>query len=167
MGHFIIIFYLLCLMFPLYCQLRMLACGEREAMVMAPPPMHDSAVSPCFQGCLTFLHRHFPPQSPPSHPLDLSLCSHQQPCPRIFPQSLNSHFQPLHLPGDLGACQGYVWLWQGLYLGYHRSDVSLSVLIVSPLTQTIALIWGSDPLLQVPPPTEGRSSPTNTPFLPP
>ena len=47
----------------------MLACGEREALVMAPPPMHDSAVSPCFHGCLAFLHRHFPPQSPPSHPL--------------------------------------------------------------------------------------------------
>ena len=51
----------------------MLACGEKEAMVMAPPPMHDSAVSPCFHGCLAFLHRHFPPQSPPSHPLDPSL----------------------------------------------------------------------------------------------
>ena len=35
-------------------------------------PMHDSAVSPCFHGCLDFLHRHFP-RSPPSHPLDPSL----------------------------------------------------------------------------------------------
>ena len=59
----------------------MLADREREAMVMAPPPMHDSAVSPCFHGCLAFLHRHFPPQSPPSHPLNLSLCSQQQPSP--------------------------------------------------------------------------------------
>ena len=50
----------------------------RESMVMAPPPVHDSAVSPCFHGCLAFLHRHFPPQSPPLHPLDLSLCSQQQ-----------------------------------------------------------------------------------------
>ena len=31
-------------------QLQMLVCGEREVMVMAPPPMHDSAVSPCFHG---------------------------------------------------------------------------------------------------------------------
>ena len=53
----------------------------REAMVMAPPPMHDSAVLPYFHGCLAFLHRHFPPQSPPLHPLDLSLCGHQQSAP--------------------------------------------------------------------------------------
>ena len=50
-------------------------------MVMAPPPTRDSAVSPCFHGCLTFLHRHFPPQTPPSHPLNLSLRSQQQPSP--------------------------------------------------------------------------------------
>ena len=61
--------------------LRMLACGEREAMMVAPPFMCDSAVSPCFHGCLAFLHRHFPPQSAPSHPLDPSLHSQQQPSP--------------------------------------------------------------------------------------
>ena len=43
--------------------------------------MRDSAVSPYFRGCQAFLHRHFPPQSPPSHPLDLSLHSQQQPLP--------------------------------------------------------------------------------------
>ena len=56
-------------------------CRERESLVLGPPPTHDSAVSPCFHGCPAFLHRHFPPQSPPSHPLDLSLCSQQQPSP--------------------------------------------------------------------------------------
>ena len=35
-------------------------------MVMAPPTMRDSAALPCFHGCPAFLHRHFPPQSPPS-----------------------------------------------------------------------------------------------------
>ena len=50
-------------------------------MVMAPPATCDLAVLPCFRGCPAFLHRHFPPQSPPSHPLDLSLCSQQQPLP--------------------------------------------------------------------------------------
>ena len=59
----------------------MLADREREAMVMAPPPMHDSAVSPCFHGFLAFLHWHFPPQSPPSQPLNPSLCSQQLPLP--------------------------------------------------------------------------------------
>ena len=65
---------------PLYCLAASLRCGEREAMVMAPPPTHDSAVSPCFYGCLAFLHLHFLPQSPPSHPLNPCLRS-QQPMP--------------------------------------------------------------------------------------
>ena len=46
-------------------QRLMQAYGEREAMVMAPPPRRDSAGSPCFHGCLTFVHRHLPPQTPP------------------------------------------------------------------------------------------------------
>ena len=62
-------------------QLPVLVCGVREAMVMAPCCKRDSAVSPCFHGCPAFLHRHCPPQSPPSHPLDLYLCSQQQPSP--------------------------------------------------------------------------------------
>ena len=41
----------------------------------------DSAVSAGSHGCLAFLHRHFPPQSPPSHPLHPSLCSQQQRSP--------------------------------------------------------------------------------------
>ena len=53
-----------------------------------------------------------------------------------------------------------------IHIGGHRSAVSLSALNVSPLTQTIALMWGSDPGFSSPP-VEGRSSPTNTPvFLP-
>ena len=59
----------------------MLVSAGREAMVKAPPPTRDSAVPPCFHGCPAFLHRHFPPQSPPSPPLDLSLHSQQQPSP--------------------------------------------------------------------------------------
>ena len=50
-------------------------------MVMAPPPTRESSVLPCFHGCLAFLHRHFPPQSPPLPPLDPSLHSQQQPSP--------------------------------------------------------------------------------------
>ena len=41
------------------------SCGcwhvGRVAMVVAPPPTHDSAVSPCSHGCLASFHRHFPP----------------------------------------------------------------------------------------------------------
>ena len=50
-------------------------------MVMVPPPMRDSVVPLCFHGCPAFLHMHFPPQSPPSHPLDPSLHNQQQPLP--------------------------------------------------------------------------------------
>ena len=56
-------------------------CGERGGMVIAPPPMHDLAVSLFFHGCLAFLHWHFPSQFPPSPPLSQSLCSKQQPLP--------------------------------------------------------------------------------------
>ena len=69
---------------PPYCSAADAGSGAREAMVMAPPSMSDSAVLSCFHGCLDFLHRHFPPQSPPSHPLDLSLCHQQQPLPWDF-----------------------------------------------------------------------------------
>ena len=44
-----------------------------------PPPTRASAVSPCFHGCLAFLHGHFASQSPPSHPLNPSLRGQQQP----------------------------------------------------------------------------------------
>ena len=36
-------------------------------------------------------------------------------------------------------------VWFSFHLGFHRSAVSLSALNVSPLTQTIAPMWGSDP----------------------
>ena len=89
----------------------MLAYGGRAAMVMAPSPTRDSAVSPCFHGCPAFLHRHFEPQSPPSPPLKPFLHSQQQPRPGIAPQSLNSSSQLLGLPGDLHPCPGTTSLY--------------------------------------------------------
>ena len=68
---------------------------------------HDSVVSPCFHGCLAFLHQHFPSQSPPSHLLGLSFCSQSSPCPGIAPQSLHSSFQLLCFLGELCPCPGY------------------------------------------------------------
>ena len=66
---------------PLYCSAADAGVWGKRAMVMAPCPTHDSAATSCFHGCLAFLHRHFPPQSPPSHPLNLSLHNQQQPFP--------------------------------------------------------------------------------------
>ena len=75
----------------------MLARVWGQAMVMAPPPMCDSAVFPCSCGCLAFLHRHFPPRSPLSHPIHLSLHSQQQPSPwpwdcSTIPKLPTSHY---------------------------------------------------------------------------
>ena len=130
----------------------MLACGEREAMVMAPPPTRDSAVSPCFHGCRAFLHRHFPPWSPPLHPLDLSLYSQQQPShwdcstiPKLQLPAAAPFRGPAFLPSICMAAARTVWF--SFHLGCHISAVSLSALNVSPLTQTIALLW-IGPLLQ-------------------
>ena len=54
--------------------------------------------------------------------------------------------------------------WFSLHLGCHRSVVSHSALNVSPLTQTTVPVWGSFSCFS-PPPTEGRSGPTNTPVF--
>ena len=86
----------------------MLACGEREATVMPAPTVHDSAASPCLHGCLAFLYRHFPSQSPTSHPLSPSFSVNSSPCPGIAPQSLNSSSQLLHIWRDQHSCLGYV-----------------------------------------------------------
>ena len=72
------------------------------------------------------------------------------PLPRIAPQFVNSSSQPLHLPGDLLYMSVARTVWFSFHLGYHRSAVSLSALNVSPLTQTIAPMWGSDPCFSSP-----------------
>ena len=107
---------------------------------------------------LAFLHRgNFSPQSPPSYPLNTSLCSHQHPPPWDC-STISKHQLPALHPHP-----GCVWLQQGLShshsISCHRSAVSLSAFNVSPLTQTIALLWGSDPCFW--------SSPTNPPVFPP
>ena len=140
----------------------MLTCGERKAMVMAPPRTYDSAVLPCFHGCPVFLtgisHYDLLPHIPLIRLSVVNSSLH----PGIAPQSLNSSSQPL-------CCLGYVWLWKDclifIPIRLHRSAVSPSALNVSPLTQTIA--WcGDQTATSVPPPAEGRSSPTNTPVFP-
>ena len=125
-------------------------------MVMAPPAMRDSAVSPRFHGCPAFLHRHFPPQSPPSPPLDPSRHSQQQPSP-WDPSTVSR----LRIPvwGMYGCGKDCLIL---IPFRLPRSAVSLSALNVSPLTQTIARMWGSDPCFSSPTQVHG----TNTPAFP-
>ena len=101
---------------PLYCSApeAVQRGGAREAMVMAPPPKHDSAVLPCFHGCLTFLHRHFHQNLLPHIPSVHVSTDNSSLRPGIAPQSLNSSSQPLGFSGDQRSCPVYVWLLQGL-----------------------------------------------------
>ena len=139
---------------PLYCSAADAGLW-REAMVMAPPPRHDSAVWPCFLGCPAFLYRRFPPKSPSSHPFNLSLHSQQQPLPwgcSKIPKLQLLATVPFGGPASLsGACMAAArTVWFSFHLGCHRSAVSLSDLNVSPLTQTSDPMWGFGPLLQFP-----------------
>ena len=89
-------------------------------------------------------HHSFLPHIPSIHLSTVSSSPH----PGIAPQSLNSSSWPLPLPGHPCSCLAYVWLQQGQSDSHsiycHRSAVSLLALNVSPLTQTVALMWGSD-----------------------
>ena len=119
------------------------------------PPTHDSAVSPCFHGCPAFLRRYFPPQSLPSPPLDPSLRGQQQPLPwdcSTVPKLQLPAAVPFRGSTSLSRiCMAEArTVWFSSHLGCHRSAVSLSVLNVSPLTQTIAPKWGSDPCFNSP-----------------
>ena len=80
---------------PLYFQLPMLACGERQAMVMAPPPTRDSAVyrlaSVAAQLSSTGLSHH---SLLPHITLIRLSAVNSSPRPGIAPQSLDSSSQP-------------------------------------------------------------------------
>ena len=138
---------------------------------MALPSTCDSAVLPCFHGCLTFLHRHFPPQSSLSHLLNPSLHSQQQP-------SLWDCFTipKLHIPAAI--------LFQGTYIsvrGMHGCGKNCLILFPFRLPQvscfTLSLkclssdsdscpFVGTGPLLQFP--HLLRAGPVlNTPVFPP
>ena len=115
----------------------------------------DSAVSTWFHGCPASLHRHFPPQSPLSHPLDPSLCSQQQPshwdCSTISKLQLAATAPSRRSASLSRVCMAVTrTVWFSFQLGCHRSPVSLSGLNVSPLTQTLAPMWGSDPCFSSP-----------------
>ena len=100
-------------------------------------------------------HRHFLPQSPPSRPLNPPLHSQQQFLPwdcSTIPKLHLLAAAPSRGPASLsGVCMAAArTVWFSFHLGCHRSAVSLSALNVSPLTQTIALMWGSDPCFSSP-----------------
>ena len=130
-----------------------MASGEREAMLMAPPlcMSQQYRLLPWLPG--------FSPQALPTTVSSLT-------SPRsISPQSTAALvLGSLHNPQTPGPShctfQGTRVPVQGMYdcskdwfsfhLGCHRSAVSVSALNVSPLTQTIAWMWGPDPRFSSP-----------------
>ena len=145
-----------------------MTCGEREAMVRAPPAIHDSTLSPFFHGCLAFHHNLLP-----DIPSDLLPAVNSSPCPGIAPQSLCSNSQLLCLLGDLHPRPWFVWLWQNyclILIPFRLSQPKYQLLLSQP---QMFLLWprqlpqcGDRSPASVPPPTKGRSSPANTPVFP-
>ena len=140
---------------PLYCSAATLACGGRGVWRWLHPPCMTQQNRLASMAAQHFLHRHFPPQSPPSHPLDLSLHSQQQPSPwdcSTIPKLQIPAAVPSRGPASLSkVCMTAVrTVWFSFHLGCRRSAVSPSALNASPLTQTIAAMWGLDPCFSSP-----------------
>ena len=137
-------------------------------MVMDPPPTHDSAVLPCFHGCLAFLHRHFPPESPPHIPSVPLSAVNSSPRSGIVPLSLNPSSQTLCLPGDQHSCPRYGCGNYLILIPFRLPQIScftLSLKCFSSDSDNHPDV-GIIPPHSVPPPAEGRPSP-NTPVFPP
>ena len=106
----------------------------------------------CFHGCLAFLHPHFPPRSPPSHPLDLSLRSQQQPSrwdcsiiPKLQLPAAAPSSGPAPLPGVCTAVARTV-----IFIPFRLSQVScftLSLTCFSSDSDNCPAV-GIGPLLQ-------------------
>ena len=138
-------------------------------MVMAPAPTRTQ------QYHLASMVPGFPPPAFPTTISSLtspdpSLRSQQQPSPwdcSTIPKLQLPAAAPSRGPASLSrVCMPVArTVWFPFHLGCHSSAVWLSALNVSPLTQTIAPMWGLTPA-SVPPPAKGRSSPTNTPVFP-
>ena len=102
-----------------------------EAKVMTPHPAHDSAVclasmpdqlsSKGISHCALFPHVSLGCRPSVSNRLH----------PGLVLQCLWSSSQPLHIPGDLYPCPGYIGLWQGFFVWFsfhrdcHRSAAAL------------------------------------------
>ena len=135
-------------------QLLMLAAGERGCGDGSIPYVWPQ------QYRLAFVAAQLPPTGISHHhllPYIPSICLstvNYRPHPGFTPQSLNSNCHLLCLPGTCNpvwcmySCGKTVWF--SFHLGCQRSAVLLSTFIVSPLTQTVAMIRGLDPWFSSP-----------------
>ena len=126
------------------------------------------AVSPCFHGCLAFLHWHFPPWS--HLPLEPSLCSQQQPslwyCTTIpklqLPASVPSR-GPAPLQGIYGCSKDCLILI--LFMLPQINCFTLSLKCFSSDSDNCPNV-GIRPNVSVPPPAKGRPSLLTLLFFP-
>ena len=132
----------------------MVLCGKRGCGDDSTRYLWLSSII-LLHSCLVFFHRHILSQSPPSRPLNQSLLSQEPPLPwdcATIPKLQLPAAAPSRGPASLSR----VWMaaartvWFSFHLGCHRSAISLPALNVSPLTQTIAPMWGSDPCFSSP-----------------
>ena len=102
--------------------------GRERLWWRLPPPTYDSVVSPCFHGCLAFLHRHFPQQSPASYPFGPSPSSQQQ----LLPWNC-SKIPMLQLPASVpsrgptslsGVCMAAARIVCVIFIPFRLSQIS-------------------------------------------
>ena len=152
---------------PLYCSAANAGCGGARLWWWPHPLAWLSSIAllPWLPG--------FPPQAFPTTISSLtspraepSLRSKQQPSPldcSTIPKLQLPATAPSSGPASLSrVCVAAAKIaWFSFHLGSHRSALSLPALNVSPLTQTIAMMWGSEPCFSSPP-TEGWPSPNDS-----
>ena len=103
---------------------------KRETTEMAQSPVCDSALSPCFHVCLTFLHKHFPLWSPPSGSLGMSPHSQQQTLPWDYSHSSMLQFPVTMLSRELESLFRYIRQGYSVWFSFH-SDCHRSAELVS------------------------------------
>ena len=107
----------------------------------------------------TFLHRHFPPQSPSSHSLDLSLHSQQQPLPWDC-----SPIPKLQLPATMPS-RVCMTAARAVWFSFHLGCFPLSLKCFSSDSDNCPDV-GIGPLLQVPHPPRAGPVLLTLPFFP-
>ena len=147
---------------------------------MAPPPVSDSAGSPCLHGCPGFLpgisHCHLLPHVPSGFSLQsiAELAPNRSTIPRL-------QLPALRLPGDFVSLhpspRGTYGCGKNCLCDSHSIQTLTDQLLHSqpqvpllcPLNSFLSLQghprWDQTPA-SVPPPSEGRSSPTDSPLSP-
>ena len=146
-------------------QLLVQECGERGFRDGATPT-HDSGVSACLHGCLIFLQRHFPPQSPSSCPLGPTPHSQQQTSPWDC-STIPTLQLPVAMPSGKhaslsGVPMAVTRIVCVILIPFGLSQISCFTLSLNCFSSGC----GDRTPASVPPLAECRSSPTNSPFFP-